>query len=147
MIHILLPLSLLPSLGLIQLETSHEKNIYIVFVHVCSYIYICICFCTGCTVYQHDTTFMSNAYDASTASIVGVKTSWETTSRQPTAGEARGGRLFSKSTIRFPLRSKDLEAFLLWITLCNLSCMKCLFLSLLIKIFQNFFVKLTLRFV
>ena len=54
---------------------------------------------------------MSNAYDASTASIVGVKTSWETTSRQPTAGEARGGRLFSKSTTRFPLTSKDLEAF------------------------------------
>ena len=75
------------------------------------HIYICICFCTGCTVYLHDSTLMSNAYDASTASIVGVKTSRETTSRQPTVGEARGGRRFSKSTIRFPLTSNNLEAF------------------------------------
>ena len=90
-------------------DVSRKKYLYC--LCACMFIYICICFCTGCTVYQHDTTLMSNAYDASPASIVGVKTSWETTSRQPTAGEARGGRLFSKSTIRFPLTSKDLEAF------------------------------------
>ena len=114
-------------------DMSRKKNIFYCLC-ACMFMFICICFCRGCTVYQHDTTLMSNAYDASTASIVGVKTSWETTSRQPTAGEARGGRLFSESTIRFPLRSKDLEAFC--IILSYRSYMKCLFLSLLIKIVQ-----------